>query len=957
MKITRFFLSFMILLSKNQIKSYLFSVIISIYNTGKYLEESIGSIINQTIGYKEIQIILVNDGSTDNSEEICLKYQKIYFNNIIYIKISHGGVSNARNIGLTLAKGEFINFLDSDDMWDNKAFENVLSFFQKHNDINFVSGRIKFFEAVNNYHFLDYKFYETRIVNVTKEYNCIQESSSTSFFKASYIYGKKFEKHIKSGEDIRFVNEILLLNPLMGLIRESIYLCRKRFEPTSRTQTQKKDPDFYFLSLKEVSIFLINKSIELHNIILPFIQYYIAYDILFRFEILSFKYLNSTDFMDYCKLLDSIIKKIDDIYFLEQKNFANIYKVLALSQKYKKDIKDYIYIDKGQLKYNDYTFINFKKNRNIIIWKRISIENNVLHLEGVDNLWITNEKYNYFCKIGNKTFYPIIKDYSANDFISMYGLFAKSKIIIFDIHLEELEEQIIYLFIKFNKDTYEIFTTQGYLTRLPKIKEGYFVTSNYIIKMIDKRLTLYKYNKMNLKYFEQQYRKQLNKLGKYNIIKLRKANVRYKKDFQNKKEIWLINDEKDKARDNGEYFFRYLRSKKIWGLDVYFVIQKNCTDFRRLKRLGHVLDLNSNEYLNKFLKSDKLITSVTNFWVENPFGEDRNLIVDLFNFKLIYIDNGIIKDDFSKILNHYEKNINLFITSTKNEYNSILSDKYGYNSNEVVLTGMPRFDNLEKYRKQKINQISNNRTILIAPTWRKFIKKSKDSPILSIIHSDNFKSTQFFQFYNSLINNKKLIQTMKINNYKGIFCLHHYFRAQWIDFTSNEVFEIKEFCDYQNLIMEASLLITDYSSVFFDFGYLEKPIIYTHFDYESYRLEEHPEGYFNYKKDGFGPIYDNVNSTVNSILKSIKKNNTIKNKYLKRINKFFSFHDENNCERVLKEILKRSNINDNNFLDYYAFSFYITVIFLIFVKLKKNNLKDIIFSDYSPLVSIATKFN
>ena len=359
----------------------------------------------------------------------------------------------------------------------------------------------------------------------------------------------------------------------------------------------------------------------------------------------------------------------------------------------------------------------------------------------------------------------------------------------------------------------------------------------------------------------------------------------------------------------------------------------------------------------KFLKSDKLITSVNNFWVENPFGEDRNLIVDLFNFKLIYIGNGIIKDDFSKILNHYEKNINLFITSAKNEYNSILSDKYGYNSNEVVLKGMPRFDNLEKYKKQKINQISNNKTILVAPTWRKFIKKSKDSPILSIIHSDNFKSTQFFQFYNSLINNKKLIQAMQINNYKGIFCLHHYFRAQWIDFTSNDVFEIKEFCDYQNLIMEASLLITDYSSVFFDFGYLEKPIIYTHFDYESYRLEEHPEGYFNYKKDGFGPIYDNVNSTVNSILKSIKKNNTIKIKYLKRINKFFSFHDENNCERLLKEILKRSNINDNNFLDYYAFSFYITVIFLIFIKFKKNNLKGIIFSDYSPLVSIATKFN
>ena len=53
-------------------------MIIAIYNTGKYLNESITSVINQSIGYKEIQIILVNDGSTDNSEEICLKFKKLY---------------------------------------------------------------------------------------------------------------------------------------------------------------------------------------------------------------------------------------------------------------------------------------------------------------------------------------------------------------------------------------------------------------------------------------------------------------------------------------------------------------------------------------------------------------------------------------------------------------------------------------------------------------------------------------------------------------------------------------------------------------------------------------------------------------------------------------------------------------------------------------------------------------
>ena len=84
---------------------FLFSVIISIYNSGRYLEDTIKSLLNQTIGFESIQIILVNDGSTDNSENICLKYQKLYKKNILYINISHSGVSKARNIGLNYTKG------------------------------------------------------------------------------------------------------------------------------------------------------------------------------------------------------------------------------------------------------------------------------------------------------------------------------------------------------------------------------------------------------------------------------------------------------------------------------------------------------------------------------------------------------------------------------------------------------------------------------------------------------------------------------------------------------------------------------------------------------------------------------------------------------------------------------------------------------------------------------------
>ena len=145
-----------------------FSVIIAIYNTGKYLDDSLGSLLKQSCSFNIIQIILINDGSFDNSHNICMKYMMLYPDNIIYKTIEHGGVSKARNIGLKYAKGKYINFLDPDDLWDSKAFEYVLNFYESHKNIDLVAGRIKYFEAKTGYHLLDFKFTKTRVVNIFK---------------------------------------------------------------------------------------------------------------------------------------------------------------------------------------------------------------------------------------------------------------------------------------------------------------------------------------------------------------------------------------------------------------------------------------------------------------------------------------------------------------------------------------------------------------------------------------------------------------------------------------------------------------------------------------------------------------------------------------------------------------------------------------------------------------------
>lgn len=106
------------------------SVIVPIYNTEKYLKRCLESLINQD--YKNLQIILVNDGSTDNSLKICNEY-KNKDNRIVVIDKKHTGVSHTRNVGIENASGSYIGFVDSDDYIDNNMFKNLMIGIEKYN--------------------------------------------------------------------------------------------------------------------------------------------------------------------------------------------------------------------------------------------------------------------------------------------------------------------------------------------------------------------------------------------------------------------------------------------------------------------------------------------------------------------------------------------------------------------------------------------------------------------------------------------------------------------------------------------------------------------------------------------------------------------------------------------------------------------------------------------------------
>ena len=886
----------------NNSKCYIFSVIISIYNTGRYLDDSIGSLINQTIGFEHIQIILVNDGSTDNSESICLKYKEKYENNIIYISIPHSGVSTARNVGLNYVKGLFINFLDSDDKWHPKAFKNVYLFFKLNNNIDLIGGRMKYFESSRDYHFLNYKFSTSRVIDLNTNYDCIQLSSSSSFFRFSSVKNKKFDEGIFSGEDIRFIYSLLFIKPIIGLLREAIYYYRKRADSSSAMQNTEKNEDFYFKTISLVQQYLIDTSILLYNKILPFVQFYIAYETIFRIKSLAFIFLDKENFKNYCIAIENLLRQIEDKYILEQKIFPSSLKLFALSKKYKRDLRHEIILRGRRFIYSNYVLINLKYYRNVIIWRTLEIKENILYLEGEDKFWLPMNKFYYFCKLGNRVFFPNYYSHSEFNLVTMFGCIKEGRIVSFVITLEINDVENLKFYLSYMGKNIQILTSFDWKSHIPPLEKSYYTHKNYILKNDNNNLSIYKYDSKLVKTFELEYSLELQELKKNYLLNLRKNNIKYREQnkFGENKQIWLINDRKDQAGDNGEYFFRYLNKIQPKDILFYFVIEKKCSDSKRLKSFENIIYLNSKKYKDLFIKSDKIITSVSENWVNNAFGKDSKYMIDLYNFDLIYLQNGIIKDDLSSNLNKITKKFDLIITSSKKEYKSILNRDYGYNQNNLALTGLPRFDNLLK----TYNEVQKEKIIVIFPTWRLYIKGTIDLIKKKPIKSENFINTTYFNFYNNLINDQHLLNIMQKNDYKGVFCLHPNFAAQHIFFNENNKFSVKKMCNQQDLFAKASLLVTDYSSIFFDFGYIEKPVIYTQFDYYEYRKKHFREGYFDYKKDGFGKICYDMLCTINLIISEIENGCNLNKLYNKRIKRFFQYHDDNNCYRTFMEITK-----------------------------------------------------
>ncbi|MCS0543154.1 glycosyltransferase family 2 protein, partial [Aeromonas veronii] len=167
---------------------FLFTIIICYKDTEKYIQLALDSLYRQTLGFREsIQVVMVNDGSKDNSKNIVELNKRYNPENIVSVDSEGEGVAAAKNTGLKYAKGKYVNFLDSDDYLSNDALLKVKGFFNKHEEIDIVAIPMYLFDNQIGPHMLNNKFSFSRVIDVNDEPESILLSSASSFIKRSSI--------------------------------------------------------------------------------------------------------------------------------------------------------------------------------------------------------------------------------------------------------------------------------------------------------------------------------------------------------------------------------------------------------------------------------------------------------------------------------------------------------------------------------------------------------------------------------------------------------------------------------------------------------------------------------------------------------------------------------------------------------------------------------------------------
>lgn len=213
------------------------SIIVPVYNMEKYLDECMSSLVNQTLD--NIEIIAINDGSTDNSLKILKEYKKKYPDKVVIIDQKNKGISIARNNGIDISTGKYIGFMDSDDYAKPTMFEELYKKIEQTNSDIVVCDFEEYYMYPEEFRYKSVveNIKNDNLYNDPSIINSIDYGPCNKLFKKEMFADIKFPKNLKY-EDLNTILKVFLIASKISTINKSLYIYR--INNTGETKTINK---------------------------------------------------------------------------------------------------------------------------------------------------------------------------------------------------------------------------------------------------------------------------------------------------------------------------------------------------------------------------------------------------------------------------------------------------------------------------------------------------------------------------------------------------------------------------------------------------------------------------------------------------------------------------------------------------------------------------------------------
>ena len=889
-----------------------FSLVVALYNVAEYVPAFLESLRTQSYPVQDLDIVVVDDGSTDESALIVERWASKHHPGLRLVRQENAGPGAARNTGLRLARNTWVTFCDPDDVFHPRYFQETANFLA--GDVNgsaqlLATRLVQFKDGTTNLrhtHPLGKKFrFGNTLVSLDANPECIQLHGPTAFLQRSILEqeGLEFDERIRPKyEDSNLIGRYLaaVKEPVLGIVAEARYLYRRdRRQGASLVASAWGDARAYDELPRYGYLGMLRAIQERPGRVPHWAQYMVLYDLVWFY--IDDKRMHSQTAGATPEQQETMHSLLEEIIALIDVEVIDTFSVVSQGWVFHNILRSY--------------------------YKELPANPPVVQ-EGRHDEQRGTVRYSYLFQ-GSV---PEEKVYDSGVPVTPIAMKVRDHRVLGKVLIQE---RVLILPVgtapEFVLDGVPavVTTDRGVPLqpgRVPERLPGFDLvppavaesTGNPVTRIARKAGAKASSIRQNRTLHSsltgtapgaeawgsaRRYVRRLN--GRRRTARRDAADQRLIQRAAQEpaaslyRDAWILMDRIGRADDNAEHLYRYLLRERP-DINAWFLLDRESQDWERLSAEGFKLvPYGSDESVLLFLNAVYKISSHANANVEFPVSKHR---FGPGKARFVYLQHGVIKDDMSLWFN--TKDIALMITASVDEHHSIAGDGNGYNftSHEVLPTGFPRHDAL--LRAARRSPVSDRKTILIAPTWRQYLGKELAAAETDAERVRIFEESEYGRSWLQLLRSPELREFCVDNGHRILFLPHPELEVMvpLLDLPDHVVSAAYSDISVQEKLVESHTMVTDHSSIAFDGAYAGSRIVYMQPDSDEIFGGGHVyrKGYFDYERDGLGPVAESVEETV-ELLTKVAPGDTDP-VYRDRIQRTFHVWESGSCERITAAI-------------------------------------------------------